>query len=199
MFGDWNTTTRRESNRLVTDATTEVVTEAEAKAHCRVLHTDEDTTFTLFCKTARRWVERATNRTLITSTRRLTLDCFPCEVIYLRYPPVINVSSVVYIATDGTSTTLSTDAWLADYQAEPGRLTPAYGYTWPSTQDRTGAVTVTYTAGYGAAATAVPIELKQAILLKVGQLWNARAGEVDKYADQAIDSLIAPYVLAEYA
>lgn len=189
----------RESNRLVTDAVVEVVTTAEAKAHCRVEHTDEDLIFAQLIKTARHWVQRATNRTLITSTRRLTLDCFPCEVIYLRYPPVINVSSVVYTATDGTSTTLSTGQWLADYQSEPGRLTPAYGYSWPSIQHRTGAVTVTYTAGYGAAATAVPVELKQAILLKIGQMWNARGGEVDKHADMAIESLIAPYVIAEYA
>lgn len=65
-----------------------------------------------------------------------------------------------------------------DDKSEPGWIVPAYGYSWPSTRDDVNAVIVTYVAGYGANAAAVPLPIKQWILLALGTMFDNREIEV---------------------
>jgi uncharacterized phiE125 gp8 family phage protein len=94
-------------------------------------------------------VETDAQRAIANQTWILRMDEFPCDEIELRKPPVNAVSSVVYLDTDGTSTTLSVDDYQVDLVSAPARISPAVGSSgWPSTYCALNAVTVTFTAGY---------------------------------------------------
>ena len=62
---------------LATEPTAEPVTLAEAKTHCRVDTSDDDTYITTLIKAARLYTEEATNRALITQTWDWYFDSFP--------------------------------------------------------------------------------------------------------------------------
>ena len=186
--------------RLVTDATSEPLTLEQAKLHLRVTDDIEDEAIEQLITRARLHIQKETGRGILVSTWKLTLDWFPA-VIYLRYPPVQTVASITYYDTAGTSTTLSADDYIYDLQSEMARITPAYGKTWPSIQSRIAAVTVNYTAGYATAA-AVPEPIKHAMLLLVGYWYSMRDAVAignNKPAEFAVDALLAPYLVAEYA
>lgn len=116
--------------------------------------------------------ERVARRALITQTWQLTLDGFCDERNFAVYdcrrgwlieaprPPLIAVTSIQYVDNDGATQTLAASEYQVDAKEEPGRILQAYGRTWPSTRDQANAVTVTYTAGYGASGTSVPDEIK---------------------------------------
>ena len=178
------------------DASTEPVTLAEAKRHLRedLVNTDNDTDISAAIKAARHACEERLQRTLITTTWQLTLDAFP-EAIYLPMARIIAVSALQYYDADGALQTLSGADYLVDTASEPGYIVPGYGLSWPATQDRINAVVVTYTAGYGAAASDVPAPIKQWIKLALGDLYEIRKRSSDKaeLPHQFVDDLIAPY------
>ena len=153
----------------------EPVSVAEAKVHLRVDHTDDDALIAALISAAREWVESATRRSLITQTWRYRLSELPsCDYIELPRPPLLAVSSFVYVDSAGSNTTWSTSNYSVLTDAEPGRVAVAYGVTWPSIREQEAAVTVTYTAGYGATPSLVPAPLRQAIMLLVGHLYANR-------------------------
>jgi uncharacterized phiE125 gp8 family phage protein len=158
--------------RRTTDAATEPLTTAEAKAHLRVTASTDDTYIDMLVKAARTMAENELRRSLITQTWTKTLDQFP-DAIELHYPPIIAISSVKYYDTAGAQQTLDPGLYTLDSASEPGWIVPAYGRTWPATLAAINAVEVIYTAGYGAAA-AVPQAIKSYILLHVGHLYENR-------------------------
>ena len=66
---------------------------ADAKAHCRVDHTDDDALITALIVAAREQAEHETGRALVTQTWELVHDAFP-EAFVLRKPPVASVTSI---------------------------------------------------------------------------------------------------------
>jgi uncharacterized phiE125 gp8 family phage protein len=185
-----------ETNQLVTDATSEPVTLEEAKAQCQVLHDAEDAQFNAWITAARKHIEQLTNRSMLTTVRRITLDAFP-NCIKLWKPPIISVTSITYIDTAGATQTLSASTYTTSLISVPGRITPAYGLTWPSVQSRMDAVNVNYTAGY-ASAVLVPQPLKQAMLLLVRHWWENRDGKMANDVDFTVDALCSGYMVPEY-
>ena len=148
------------------------VTLDEMKDHLRVTHTDDDQYINALCLAATSWAEKFQNRTYVKRPRVMVLDKFPPAIRPL-YPPLISVTSIVYIDLDGVSQTLAASEYRVDTITEPGRITEAYECTWPDTRTITNAVTINYVAGYGTAA-AVPDEVKAAIKLMAGHLYEHR-------------------------
>lgn len=166
----------------------------EAKAHVRQDQADDDGSLTALIVAARDWVENFTGRQLITATWRLSLDGFPRE-LRLPRPRLIDVSSLVYDASDGTETTLAPASYRIDADSEPARIQPAYGESWPTTLCQSNAVRITYTAGYGNAA-AVPQAIKQAMLLLISHWYEFREPVVQgavQHLPLAVESLLRPY------
>src|SRR5579871_1194930 len=138
--------------------TAEPVSLAEAKAHIRVDITDDDDAITRYIATARRMVERITERQLVTATWLLTKDFFAPidlllprifgDVVTLPHPPLVEVLSIQYVDTAGVLQTLASTAYQVDSVNEPARLRPVYGTFWPATRWQLNAVQVTYNAGY---------------------------------------------------
>lgn len=187
--------------KRTTDATTEPLTVAEAKRHLRedLVDANNDTDIGVLITAARTAAENRLNRTLITSTWTLTLDEFPEidddeGVILLPMGRVITVSSVKYLDSAGTLTTLDAALYTTDLTGDIGRIFPAYGTSWPLTREQSNAVTVVYTAGFGATAASVPAPIVTWIKLAIGDLYGQRERSSDRpavpqdFADSLLDS-----------
>ena len=104
------------------------------------------------------------------------------------------MTTLEYIDTAGETQTLDSANYDVDTDAEPARIKPAYGLSWPSTRDVIQAVILTYKAGY-ASADDVPEDIKHAIKLLVGH-WYVHRESVSsltlKEMPQAAKSLLWP-------
>lgn len=151
----------------------EPITVAEAKADARVDFTDADDQFEDWIAEATRSIEDETGRQFVSATYAMTLDCFPDGDGEIRFPknPVVSVTSVVYVASDGTSTTMDSSDYQLSSKQIVSRLRPAYGESWPVARDQMDAVTITFVAGYGLAAS-VPRIAKGAVKKLVTHWWN---------------------------
>lgn len=182
--------------RVTTAPAIEPVTLTEAKLHLRVDHTADDSLIAALISAAREQAEAFTSRAFIDQTITLTFDSFP-ESFALPRPPLASVTSISYLNGAGASQTLNNTLYRVDTQSEPGRITVAYGQSWPATYDVTGAVTVIYKAGYGALASAVPSSIKHAILMMVETLYENRGDVVVGLPAQAMPqtskTLLFPY------
>lgn len=94
--------------------------------------------------------------------------------ILLPRSPLRSVTSIQYYDTDGVLQTLASGAYIVDTISEPGRITPAAGTAWPSTQNRANAVLITFDAGYGANGATVPQGILHWILLVTATLYENR-------------------------
>lgn len=167
-------------NLVVTSAPAATpVSATEAKAHSRIDTSDDDTLVATLVEAATARAEAHTGLAFITQTLALHLDEWPCDgLIVVPRAPLVSVSSIVYRATDGTLTTLDSAAYQVVTASKPGRIAPAYGYQWPTLRGTLDDVVVTFVAGYGAAGSSVPADIRAAILLMFGELYDNREGFV---------------------
>lgn len=167
--------------KLTSAPAVEPVSTTEAKLHCRIDGTAEDTLIAMLIQAARELAEAETNRALITQTWTAYLDDFPrCGYFYLPKPPLGAVSSIKYYDYDGVLQTLSSTSYDVGFTGTtPARVCLAQSSTWPSSiRIRPDAVQIAYTCGYGAAGTAVPASIRAAMLLLVGHWYENREAVV---------------------
>jgi uncharacterized phiE125 gp8 family phage protein len=174
-----------------------VVTLSDMKRQLRVTHNDEDAFIETLVATAVALLEGRSgylSRALVSQQWRMSVDCFPCRYLEMPLPPLISVESIKYLATDGVETTLATSEYVVDIALLQGRVRPAYGKTWPATLADELAVRVEFTAGYGAA-SAVPLEIKQAIKMLVTHWYMNRGdiGTIPLGTATAVSSLIGSH------
>lgn len=186
-------------NLLVTPPAAEPVTLTEAKAHLRLEHALDDTYVTALIKAARIHAEDVCWRGFVTQTWELILEAFPgADEVELRKGNLGAVTSVKYIDANGVEQTMASADYVVDTVSVPGRVLLAYGKSWPTTRDQWDAVRVRYTVGWAEAA--VPLPIKQALLLLVSQMYEHRTPEVIgatlAKVGFAVDSLLSPYRLA---
>jgi uncharacterized phiE125 gp8 family phage protein len=169
-------------SKVTSAPATEPIEPSEAKTHLRVTSSADDTYITTLIKVARQLCESYAQKSFITQTRTIKLDYFPsCDKpIYLPYGPVIAITAFTYTNDDaGTTSMVANTDYVLDTHSDIARVVPIDG--WPTdvadTTETANAITITYTAGYGAAA-AVPEIIKQAILMQVGTLYENRQSEV---------------------
>lgn len=162
---------------------------AQAKNHCKVEIPDEDDQFLHWIRTARRLSESLLGAALITQTHKVYLDEFPEWEFVVPRGPLQSVTSIVYTATDGTSTTLSASAYQADAKSVPGRITPSYGNVWPTAREQMNAVCITCVVGYGDAGDDVPDEIRRAMYLAVAT-WNFHREQTPTELPVGVQSLL---------
>lgn len=182
-----------ERYRRTVNPTSEPVTLEDFKAHARVDYDDQDTVINNQITAARLYCEEYLQRSFITTTWALTMEEFPCEEIELQRANLIAVSSITYIDTAGATQTLDASHYRVDAYSEPPEIEPAWGYYWPFTREISNAVTVTFTAGYGATAASVPQTIKQAILLLAAHWFENReyvSGQTVNTIPMTIESLL---------
>lgn len=164
----------------VTTAPTELpVTIQEAKPHCRIPQsvTTWDVLISSLISAATTWAENYTQRRFVQATVRQWHDQFPSD----QSPIILNANNVTDDGTFDVTYWNGSDAETVlvkdtDYKVEtiqePGSIYLTPNTFWPTTKTgKRNAVRITYKAGYGAA-SAVPFELKQSILLMVGSWYE---------------------------
>lgn len=190
---------------LKTAPTVEPITTAEAKTHMRITTSDDDTYVGTLIVAARRHVENITNRALINQTWNYYLPCFPYDKSFVELP-IGNLSSIVsikYTNSNNVETVWSSAAYLVDTYSTPGMIVPAYNQVWPTFVEKpVNAVNIEFVAGYGAAATAVPETIKQAVLLLVEHWYDMREMVSDlnlKEVPETVTALLSPYRIHDFA
>lgn len=166
------------SSYTYTDAT-RVVSLGDIKEQLAIDGTDLDTYVGTLIEAATVYCQKATHLKFLTATCIDYLDSFP-NVIRPRWSPLSSVTSITYVDTAGTTQTWSDTEYDVDTDPTPGRIVPAYGEDYPTIRsDPMLAVTVTYVAGYGTAASDIPETLTHAVKMLVTE-WFYRRGEVSE-------------------
>ena len=166
----------------------EPVTLAEAKHQCDIAAAIEHHTEWLNSAivSARQHVERDTGRVCYTGTFTYKLTDWPVGDDWFYLPslrPITSITSIAYLDTAGSSQTLSTDIYALESAAVKPFVRLKYGQTWPALRGDINGITVTFVAGY-ASVTAVPSELKQAVLLALHVQWLLKNERPDEAARQ---------------
>jgi len=161
----------RHTVRVVTPPTTEPVTIQEAKAQLHIGASDVsfDAELSAMIAAAREEWERDTSTALITRTLEHRLPRW-LDVVQLTVRPAIAVASMTYIDSNGDTQTVST----SDYYLDGDQVRFKKAFVEPSLEDRSEAVRITYTAGYGIDAMQLPQLDRMAIKLSVANRFENR-------------------------
>lgn len=166
-----------------TPAANEPITLAEAKAHLRIDSNDENDYINGLIAAAREMAEAYTARAFVTSTFTMKLDDFPDGEGAIRLPrtPLGSVTSIQYIDANGSTQTLSTDIYEVISDDTQASIVLKPQRVWPSAQfEKYHAVTITFTAGYGASHSSVPQAARSAMFLIIGNLFENREGVTER-------------------
>lgn len=185
---------------LVTAPTQEPVSLADAKAHLRVDHCDEDALIATQIASARQMVENYTGRRLISQTWELFLDAIPFQrdsqwwdgtrqghissvlgaprFIDLKLAPVSAITSFQSYDVGNAVDTFSSSNYFLDSSSAPSRLVLNDSATWPVNLRAVNAIRILFVAGYGTTGRAVPPQLIQAVKCVLATLYVNR-GECD--------------------
>lgn len=151
--------------KIKTDAATEPVTTAEAKAQLNIPTgvTDWDDLIDAKVKSARMFVEKTLGQCLIEQTLTVVLDEWPCDWVELPRGPVISITHVKYTDAAGTVQTWANTDYTTDTVSRTPRIAPKLGKSWPVNADTIGSIEIEYKAGFGTTADAVPQNFREAI------------------------------------
>lgn len=169
----------------VTTATEYPVSLESFKLHAHIDGNDENESLETFIAAATRTGQQRLDKQFCTATLRLSMDAFPTatrhnteSAIYVPRAPLQSVSSISYVASDGTATTMASTDYVVDTYSQPGRITPRYGDVWPTPREQVNAVTVTFAAGYGTAYQ-VPDTIRQWVLNRAALAYRVRESAAD--------------------
>lgn len=196
------------------DATVEPVTLQEAKTHLRVTSTDDDAYITTLIAVARQSVEEQTRRAILSQTWVAGFSSWPIALgraeargfgrgdadgFELPRPKALSVESLVYFDQDDQEQTMDEADYTVDLEAFPAILRVKSAVQLPALSPNLNApIRITYVAGFGEDAAAVPAPIKHAILLLLSHLYEIRviASEAPlTKVPRSIDALLSPYKL----
>jgi uncharacterized phiE125 gp8 family phage protein len=178
---------------LTTPPAVEPVSLAEAKAHLRVTHTDDDTYISTLIVSARLRVEKRSGLRLITQGWSQFIDCWsPFGVVDLQINPVSSVSDIIIYGDTDTPATIDPAHYFLDATSRPPRVVFRQGRNPSPPGRRAKGIEIRLTAGFGLAA-AVPQDLKQAILLLVADAFTHRGDDGQRPLTPAVLELINAY------
>ncbi len=122
---------------------------AELKGQLSIIHDRDDTRLTMLVSQGIEQVSNDTNRTLVETDWELSGSCFDPDGIRLLRPPLVSVTSVIYVDTAGVEQTMLAEDYQISKSGTGAKLLPAPGKCWPEVQwGNANAVRVTYKAGY---------------------------------------------------
>ena len=189
--------------------TTLALTLDDAKRQLHVTTDSDDDLITSHIKAATQLLENRTNRCFVAQTRLLKMRTFsdPRYVIGRTIrpsrSPIKSVSSISYVDSEGTTTTLPSSDYTTSIGDQPGEITEAYNATWPATRNTANDVTITYVAGHSTVSTGVPENIKQAVRMVVGHWYRNReaviTGTISKEIEYGVDALLESEHVEGYA
>lgn len=164
----------------------------EAKNHLRVTGNDDDVLIDNLITSATTSAENDTWRRFTTQTYDVFYDNF--ANVEIPYGQLQSVTSVKYYDTDNVQQTLSSAVYDVDIVHDPGRVTLAYGQSWPSVYDRPNAIEIRFVCGY----STVPEDIKTAIKFKIEMLYGNLFDKEYDILDNAYTNLLTPYEIESF-
>ena len=161
----------------VTDPTTLPLALNDLKDHLRIERDelDYDDDLTLLIWTARDFIESDCHVTLINTQYTAIWDDWPSDRLCIPNWPIVTVDSIAYVDTGGDTQTWSSSLYRTSLVQVPATIIPAITEDWPDLEaDAIDAVTLTFTAGYGTAATDIPNQIQTMIKLLASHWFKHR-------------------------
>ncbi len=182
---------------IQTPPSLEPVTLAEAKAHLRVGDAADDALITTLITAARQVAEQWLGRALISQTLRYLCDVEPSlATLQLPRPPLVSITSIKTYDDADSATAMPSSL----YTSEPGgRVALRQGALWPQPNRVMNGFEVIYVAGYGAAASDVPMAIRQGLLAHIAHLYTCRGDMQDSTAISRAGFSLPAQAVALYA
>jgi uncharacterized phiE125 gp8 family phage protein len=179
---------------LNTQPMAEPVSLAEAKAHLRISHTDDDVYVSTLIIAARRQIESRTGLRCIQQGWSVFHDQWPEDrTIRIPLEPLLSIDDIRIYGDDDTFAVLDPAHYFIDKSALPARVILRGSRERPCPGRVANGIEVRLTAGFGPDGTLVPKELKQAILLTIADWFANRGDERSPALPLNVMALIAPY------
>lgn len=152
----------------------------------------EDALLQLYLDHATRSIEQRLGQALILRSFRLETDCWDRDGRYVM--PIGPVAALTELNLVSVTSTVAVP--VADLSITPGSsrqvLSTSVGGILPPVPGG-GRAEIRFDAGYGFAGTAVPGEIRQAVLILAGHLYQNREGDNDATFPTMVSSLIASH------
>lgn len=179
---------------LVAPPAAEPVSLAEAKAHLRIGHAEEDQLIGALIASARRVTEARTGLCLIAQAWTLFRDGWPEDgMIPLPVWPVRAVEELAVFGEDGEKAVIEPSHYLVDTASRPARLVLRGSRQWQGPGRAVNGIAIRIAAGFGTAPESVPEPLRQAVLLLAAHFYGSRGEEAGPRMPSGLDALIDPY------
>ncbi len=178
---------------LTTPPAAEPVTLAEAKAHLRISHSDEDELINRLIAAGRHHLEGRTGLCLINQTWSCYRDRWPdFPDVELPVSPLQTVSAVNVYGEDDVAAVLDPAHYVVDRASRPARLVLRSSRLWPLPGRVANGIEIVVVAGFGAAGSDVPQPLRQALLELVAH-WYGNRGETAAALPLNLSALIKSF------
>jgi uncharacterized phiE125 gp8 family phage protein len=156
----------------------EPVSLAEAKAHLRLAHADEDTVISTLIVAARRHVEAQTALKLVSQGWSHFRDDWPEDgEVTLPLYPLLAVGDVKTWSDEGVSAVVDPAHYYANTASRPPRILLRGSRVWARPGRIGNGIEIAVTAGFGTTAASVPEDIREAILQLVAH-WYGNRGEI---------------------
>lgn len=173
-----------------------IVELAEAKAHLRVSHLNEDDIIARYLEGVADYLDGydgSLGRALRPQSWKLTLDGLPCSgAIRLPLVPFVDVTEVEYDTEAGDTLTLDAATYRVRKDQGWGVIERRPDQDWPADAVE---VRVTYAAGHDPSHP-MPMAIYQAALLLLGDAYDNRSAQIEGKVvsvNPAVERLLAPF------
>lgn len=182
--------------KVITAATTKILSTAEVKSHLKVDTTADDTYIDNLITAATNSAQEYTNRFFITTEITQYADTWDESKELLKSPVQTTLFNIKYYDDTETLQTLSASDYNLDNVSMPARIAVAPDKSFPTLSKRINAVEVNYKVGVDSASD-VDMAIKQAVLLTIGYWYqNREAVMVGRQVNEM--PMSAKYLLNQY-
>ena len=160
--------------RLVQTSTSfdEPISVEELRQHLRIEHNDEDSYLSMLISSARALAENCIDGIIADRNYSLTVDSFSSSM-KLPIRPIDPTSiAIAYVDASGNAATVDSYNYSSDLFSTV--IYPADNESWPTTEEGSNKVTITFTAGLLGVEGAMPSDVKHALLMIAGTLYDQR-------------------------